>query len=341
MPSSNDDGISQKLGKCSCNLFSCLGFDIVIHYSFPLYVVALLIIAIAIEKSFLGFVFYLLYVVILFGSVLVHELGHAFAAKCLGGTCHKILLWPFGGFAYCAHSTEPVKQLAISAAGPLTHIPLLLLFWGLWFAVKNGDCDNIWKRGGVDNCFIQNLFLEGFRIQVLLCVFNLFIPLYPLDGGVIFLTGLMHFCGLSAEVTAKVSIGISTLLLLTMLVLAFWSMDYLSILLCTWLAYEVFTLYRHLKAGKLNRHPLFVYTSKLWEAAEAKADVPMASVTDRNAHIVDNNNFRPVNVEYGQDSWRDAPETAAVKSNKTSNNDSWGVGAGWDEGGAYENNAYG
>jgi len=335
MSSDNDDGISQKLGKCTCNLFSCFGFDIVIHYSFPLYILALLIISIAIEKSFLGFVFYAIYIVILFGSVLLHEFGHAFAAKCMGGTVHKILLWPFGGFAYCAHSTDPLKQLAVSVAGPLTHMPLLVLFWGLWFATKNGDCDSMWKRGDVSDCFMQNLFLEGFRIQVLLCVFNLFIPLYPLDGGVIFLTGLMHFCGQSAEITAKVSIGVSTVLLLTLLGLAFWSLDYLSILLCTWLAYEIFKLYRHLKTGKIDKHPLFVYTSKLLEA-DAKAAVPMVE-TDQNAKAGDKNNFQP--VEYQQDSWGDAPTSAAAQTNTTTNNDSWG-GSGWDENGAYGNNVY-
>jgi len=337
---SKDDVVEQKLGKCTCGLCTVFGFKIVIHYSFPLYIVALLIIAIAIEKKFESFIFYVLYVVILFGSVLLHELGHAFMAKCLGGTVHKILLWPFGGFAYCAHSGEPLKQLAISVAGPLTHIPLILIFWGIWVAVKNGDCDSLWKRGSVTKCFMQNIFLEGFRIQVLLCVFNLFIPLYPLDGGVIFLTLLMHYGNMSAEMAAKVSVGLSTIILITMIGLAFWSMDYLSMLICTWLAFQVFQLYRCIKQGKIKEHPLFEYTSKVWAAGEAKADVPMASVGGLSTQVEKDANSQ--SVGYAKESWGNEPA-----SNNTDNynypatdNNAWGGNDGWDEGGAYENNAY-
>lgn len=338
MPSGNeDDGINQKLGKCTCNLCSVLGFDIAIHYSFPLYVVALLVIAIAIEKKFESFIFYVLYVVILFGSVLIHEMSEAGMAKLIGAKVNKILLWPFGGFAYCAHSTEAIKQLAISVTGPLIHVPLIFIFWGIWTAMQNGSCDNIWKRGDVHNCFGQNLFLEGFRIQVLLCLFNLFIPLYPFDGGVIFLTILMYYCNLSAEMTGKISLVLSTLILVTMLGLAFWSMDYLSILVCTYLGFQVFQLYRAIKGGKINEHPLFQYTSKLWAAGELKADVPLANVSDLNAQIETNANSQPVG--YAQQSWGNEPATNEAKP--TTNNDSWGGNDGWDAGGAYENNAYG
>jgi len=338
MPSTKiEDGMNQKLGKCTCGLCSLLGIDIVVHYSFPLYIIALLIIAIAIEKKFESFIFYVLYVIILFGSVLIHELGHALMAKCVGGTVQKILLWPFGGFAYCAHSTSALKQLAVSVAGPLTHLPLIFIFWGIWIATKNGDCNDLWKRGPVGKCFMQNLFLEGFRIQVLLCVFNLLIPLYPLDGGVIFLTVLMHYGNLSAETAAKISVGVSTVLLITMIVLAFMSMDYLSILLCTWLGFQVFQLYRYIKDGKIEQHPLFKYTSSLWAAGEAKADVPLASVTDTNAQIERDANSEPVG--YAQESWGNEPVPASSNTNPSTDN-AWGGNDGWDEGGAYDNNAY-
>lgn len=40
--------------------------------------------------------FFVLYGPILFGTVLLHELGHAVAAKLRGGHCHNIYLWPLG-----------------------------------------------------------------------------------------------------------------------------------------------------------------------------------------------------------------------------------------------------
>ena len=39
---------------------------------------------------------------LVFLSILLHELGHCFAARRVGGDAHEILLWPLGGLAFCA-----------------------------------------------------------------------------------------------------------------------------------------------------------------------------------------------------------------------------------------------
>jgi hypothetical protein len=50
----------------------------------------------------------------------------------VGGTVSKILLWPFGGLAYCGFHRDYKRQLAVSFAGPVVHIPLFLMFYGAW-----------------------------------------------------------------------------------------------------------------------------------------------------------------------------------------------------------------
>lgn len=74
---------------------------------------------------------FLVYGIILFCTVLIHELGHASAARCVGGQASTILLWPLGGLAYCSHDAGPKADLWVTFAGPLTHVPQV----GLWVLV--------------------------------------------------------------------------------------------------------------------------------------------------------------------------------------------------------------
>src|SRR5262245_43146936 len=55
---------------------------------------------------------------LLFGSVLLHEFGHAFAARGVGGDCQEVLLWPLGGLAAVELPHRPRAHLLTAAAGP-------------------------------------------------------------------------------------------------------------------------------------------------------------------------------------------------------------------------------
>jgi hypothetical protein len=66
-------------------------------------------------------------------AVLVHEFGHSLAARCVGGSADRIILWPLGGLAYISHDAGPAADLWVTLAGPLTHIPQagvwMLIYW--------------------------------------------------------------------------------------------------------------------------------------------------------------------------------------------------------------------
>ena len=64
--------------------------------------------------------------------------GHCFATRKVGGEVHGILLWPLGGLAYIGHSGDAKDDLIVSIAGPLTHIPQALLWYGLSQAFTRG-----------------------------------------------------------------------------------------------------------------------------------------------------------------------------------------------------------
>ena len=109
---------------------------------------------------------------LMFTSVLVHELSHALIAKRAGIDVPRIRLFLFGGVSeMTAEPTSPAVEVRIAAAGPLTSFALAILFFalsltGLPSAVYGG-------RNVTD-------YLAG--INVLLGLFNL-LPGFPLDGG--------------------------------------------------------------------------------------------------------------------------------------------------------------
>ncbi len=111
----------------------------------------------------------------LFGIVLLHEFGHAFACRSVGGTADRILLWPLGGIAFVSPPPRPGAVLWSIAAGPLVNVVLApILFGGLAAAKISG-----WETNYHD----AFTFLDGIAwLNAGLLIFNL-MPFYPLDGG--------------------------------------------------------------------------------------------------------------------------------------------------------------
>ncbi|MBE9045513.1 site-2 protease family protein [Pleurocapsales cyanobacterium LEGE 10410] len=114
----------------------------------------------------LGFITALL----LFASVLAHELGHSFVAISQGIPVKSITLFIFGGLATLEKESEtPLQAFLVAIAGPLVSI----LLFGVFFLI--------------DNTFALNLPLKAIispiaYINLVLAVFNM-IPGLPLDGG--------------------------------------------------------------------------------------------------------------------------------------------------------------
>jgi Zn-dependent protease len=111
--------------------------------------------------------------VMLFVSVLLHELGHSVVAKRYGIPVPRITLFIFGGVSEIA--TEPTSAGAefwIAATGPAVSFALALIFWELRPLLVNA---------GPLLALAKYLAL----LNLILGAFNL-VPGFPLDGGRVF-----------------------------------------------------------------------------------------------------------------------------------------------------------
>jgi Zn-dependent protease/predicted transcriptional regulator len=107
---------------------------------------------------------------LLFGSVLVHELGHSLVAKSQGTKVNSITLFLFGGIASIDEEARtPGKAFQVAIAGPLVSLAL----FGILTALSQLSApQSVW----------QVLSGDLARMNLVLALFNL-IPGLPLDGG--------------------------------------------------------------------------------------------------------------------------------------------------------------
>ena len=165
--------------KSSFGLGSIGGIQIGVHYS---WILVFLLVAWSLAVGFFPqqipdlatttyWIMGMVAALLLFGSVLVHELAHSFVAESKGLNVRGITLFIFGGVSNI--DGEPKRagdEFLIAGAGPITSFLLAALFWGVWAA-------NGFAAGPVGAVLV---YLA--TVNALLGAFNL-IPGFPLDGG--------------------------------------------------------------------------------------------------------------------------------------------------------------
>ena len=115
-----------------------------------------------------------LFIALVFLCVLLHEFGHAFAARRYGILTPDITLLPIGGVARLARIPEkPSEELVVAIAGPLVNVGIALLLFPFVRAEFDPEVLGI---------FGPSLLAQLFAANVVLVLFNL-IPAFPMDGG--------------------------------------------------------------------------------------------------------------------------------------------------------------
>jgi Zn-dependent protease len=120
-----------------------------------------------------------------FGSILLHEFGHAVAAMRNGIGISSIQLWIFGGMARMDREADsPGTELKVALAGPAVTLAIVIVLTALGTAVAGWtefrEAALRETRSGASGLMAMIAWLAIINLFVL--VFNL-LPAFPMDGG--------------------------------------------------------------------------------------------------------------------------------------------------------------
>jgi Zn-dependent protease len=122
------------------------------------------------------------FVVLLYLSVLIHELSHCVVARAFRLPVRRILLYPLGGFSEIEQEPPtPGQEFLVSAAGPAMSLLLAALGFGV---------HELFHPPGITGVLVDRLILANAVVGV----FNL-LPGLPLDGGRVLRAGLWKITG--------------------------------------------------------------------------------------------------------------------------------------------------
>src|SRR5918992_2389447 len=120
-----------------------------------------------------------------FGSILLHELGHALAARRSGIEVSGIDLFFFGGVMKMSSDTRtPGQEFKVAIAGPLVTVAIVIVgaLAAMALLGAGGFWDSATLEGTASSAAFELWLSFLVTMNVLLLVFNL-VPAFPLDGG--------------------------------------------------------------------------------------------------------------------------------------------------------------
>lgn len=160
--------------KWSVRIGTLFGIRVELHVTFLLLVVGLAVMRGFSTGDLRGAVATLALLLAVFACVLLHELGHALAARRYGIRTRDIVLLPIGGLARLERMPDkPGQEIVVALAGPAVNLALALLLAGAMVAFHQ-PLDALGFRGTMlDSMLAVNVFMLGFNL----------IPAFPMDGG--------------------------------------------------------------------------------------------------------------------------------------------------------------
>jgi len=152
----------------SWRIGSIAGISVYLHWTFMV-LVGYIALSGLLTSGAGGAVYELTTILMLFGVVVLHETGHALAARHFGIGTRDITLYPIGGVARLERMpSRPIQEIVVAIAGPAVNVGLALVSLALQL-----------PAAGTGMAWLVSRLLA---INVALAVFNL-VPAFPLDGG--------------------------------------------------------------------------------------------------------------------------------------------------------------
>ena len=166
-----------KFMRWSWRIGKLAGIGIYVHATFLLLILFILFMNLRAGKSLATAMAGVVFILAIFACIVLHELGHALAARHYGIRTRDITLLPIGGLARLERMPDvPIQELWVALAGPAVNAVIAggLFAIDLLIGVRPELHDFRWTGGG----FLNKLMV----VNIWLLVFNL-IPAFPMDGG--------------------------------------------------------------------------------------------------------------------------------------------------------------
>jgi Zn-dependent protease len=190
-------------------------FGIPVHISPYWFVIAgvfILLYAQELDGTLTGGIRYVVaaaFVILLYLSVLVHELSHSVVARGFGLPVRRILLYPLGGFSEIEREPQtPAREFLVSAAGPVLSLVLGLASLEGTKVVALGTIPWIVLHA----LMLANLFVAAFN----------FLPGLPLDGGRMLRAVIWKLTGRPATATIAAAWAGRVLAVAVLIVVPLW-----------------------------------------------------------------------------------------------------------------------
>lgn len=166
--------------KWSWKMVRISGIDVRMHWTFLLILAWAGFSHLNEGSGLAGAIYGIGFVLALFVCVVLHEFGHALAARRYGIGTRDITLLPIGGVARLERMPDdPKQELVVALAGPLVNVAIgTILLIGLVAVEGLGRLTAIPDVATTTIGFMANLLL----VNIAMVVFNL-LPAFPMDGG--------------------------------------------------------------------------------------------------------------------------------------------------------------
>lgn len=156
------------------------GIGIFMHWTFVFLIVFIVFVNYNNGQNPAQIAWSILFILSVFITVLLHELGHALVARKYNIKTKRITLLPIGGIAYLEQLPEkPSEELFVAFAGPLVNFVLALITYFFISIPRDSEELAAQLSNGIN---ANNFFLNFYVVNFTLAIFNL-IPAFPMDGG--------------------------------------------------------------------------------------------------------------------------------------------------------------
>lgn len=245
--------------KWSLRIGSLFGIPVKVHVTFLLLLILIYFAGTRIIGT--GGLDGVIFVVLVFASVVFHELSHAFVARHYGIDVVDITLLPIGGVARMgSNPEEPIQEVFIAAAGPIASF---FLAFCLWFATGVFGTEVTLGDLSVKGSLLAQLTVVNF----VLAIFNL-LPAFPMDGGRI-LRGILGLY-LKPHSATRIAVGVGQVFAIALFFLGLLTMNLFMVLIA-----------------------LFVYIGAETEERQMGIMVSLGGVTAETAMITDLETLTP------------------------------------------------